>query len=231
MLNKKLKMIWLTVASTTLLLSWFISQSHAADSFNIDSILNDVSNSNTTTWNTQKTSNTTTSNTIKNAQSVKQIEVKKTDKGYDIKKWNKDYLVEFEVNKNTKIDDKTVTIETKNGEKVPYMLEDNLKVYKNWDILKPWKKYYIELGWNYDEVVFNKQDSLEFDRIIKKINWGIDSINWEEVYVFNKPIVEKKQVVKTTKIVKKKTWIEDNLFTLALLLFVFSIWYKLKRKI
>jgi len=223
---KTLKMIWTWLAITSVLSISMLSSVYAADnSFNVDSLINSISTSaSANTW----VNNTWVNNTVDTTNTIKVI---KTNNWYEIQNWNKDYVLQFHTNKDVKIKSNTLQVNDKsNWDKIPSILESNIRVYKVGDTLLKWNHYYVELGWNYNDTVFVKDPSLTFDKIIQKTNGWIDSINWKVVYTFNNITTPKVETVKTTQIVKKKTWIENNLMLVAILLLVLWLGISIKRK-
>ena len=221
----KLKMkTMVTVWILTTLAFWtLMTNTYAADttnSLNLDWLIWSLSNSGST-W----TTTTTTTTPVKVTQ--KKLAVTKVNSNdYNIKNWNADYLLEFEVTQDTKIKDGFIKIVNKDNNKpVNSLYEDDIRTYKNGDTLVKWKKYYIELSSDYSDLEAIKQDNTKFDRIIKKTNWTIDSLNAEVVYTFKNTVVTptQNQKVSTTVIKSKKTWFYDNYLYLAIMLMFISV--------
>ena len=146
-------------------------------------------------------------------------------------------MLEFEVTNDTKIKDGFIKIVNKDNSKpVTSLYEDDIRTYKNWDTLVKWKKYYIELSSDYNNLEAIKQNNVKFNRIIKKTNWTIDSLNAEVVYTFKNKVVtststpKQKSKISTAIIKSKKTWFYDNYLYLAIMLMFISLLVLKKEK-
>ena len=216
-----------------------------ADNFNIDNMLNSLNT--TDTWNSL---NTTDTWNIVNTWWDEKINVsllKNKDwnywNKYLIKNWNKDYLLQFKVSKDIKLTNNLIKVINPNtNQEIPKIYEDNLRVFNDWDTLKSWNNYYIELWGNYKEITTEHKDNVIFTKILRKVNWSLDTNTNQVIYNFYYIPWEKNlaqgeiqtwdiitwNTIKTKVIKNKKTGLNENLLLFAFVLLLWSLYYKRK---